>query len=79
MLRDVFAGLMPYVFVKHVYACAALSGAVVYLLLHYCMEDVPAKILSALTVVIIRLLATKFRWNLPRISLEDVDENEFHI
>lgn len=29
VLRDVMAGDMPYIFVKHVYACASLLGAVV--------------------------------------------------
>lgn len=29
VLRDVLAGNMPYVFVKHIYACASLAGALV--------------------------------------------------
>ena len=33
VLRDVMAGDMPYIFVKHVYACASLVGALICVLL----------------------------------------------
>ena len=29
LLQDVMAGDMPYIFVKHIYACASLVGAVI--------------------------------------------------
>ena len=33
MIRDVMAGNMPFVFVKHVYACASIAGAILCLIL----------------------------------------------
>ena len=29
LLRDMMAGVPPYIFVKHIYACASIVGAVV--------------------------------------------------
>ena len=68
MLRDIMAGTTPFVFVKHVYACASLAGAVLYLMLSNVLEEPAAMLLSAASVILIRLLAAHFRWNLPRIQ-----------
>ena len=67
MLRDVMAGMTPFVFVKHVYAIASIAGAVCYIILRLCIQDTISLFIGAATVIIIRLLAAHFRWNLPRI------------
>lgn len=68
MMRDVMAGQMPFVFVKHVYAVASLAGAVVCIvMLRTIGEESLAMITGALVVIVIRMLAAYFRWNLPRI------------
>ena len=67
MLRDIMSGSTPFVFVKHVYACASLAGAVLYLLLYHPIGDEAAILVSAGAVIAIRLLAAHYRWNLPRI------------
>lgn len=67
MLRDVMAGMTPFVFVKHVYACASMVGAIVCVALLQWIDEVPAMIIGASAIVMIRLLAARFRWNLPRI------------
>lgn len=67
MLRDIMAGMTPFVFVKHIYAVAALLGAICYLALHEIVNDTAALFLSATLIVIIRLLAAHYRLNLPRI------------
>jgi len=71
MLRDIMAGMTPFVFVKRVYAVAALVGAIVYLILYPLLSDVIALFISSSVTVAIRLLAAHYRWNLPRIE----DEN----
>ena len=68
MMRDVMAGNTPFVFIKHVYACAALIGAFLYIFLYRLIPDTAAMLISSLTVVVIRLLAAHYRWNLPRIQ-----------
>lgn len=67
MLRDVMAGMTPFVFVKHVYACASMVGAIVCVALLQWIDEVPAMIIGAAVIIVIRLLAARFRWNLPRI------------
>lgn len=67
MMRDVMAGETPFVFIKHVYACAALIGAFLYILLCRAVSDIVAMLVSSMAVVAIRLLAAHYRWNLPRI------------
>lgn len=65
MLRDMMAGDMPYIFVKHVYACASLAGAVLCALLRPAGE-LPAMLAGAALVFAIRCLSAHYRWNLPR-------------
>lgn len=67
MMRDIMAGRMPSVFVKHIYACASLIGACGYVWLISYLPMVIAMLISAIVVVIIRVLAAQYKWNLPRI------------
>ena len=67
MLRDIMAGNTPFIFVKHIYACASIAGAIVCLLLRMIVYDYVAMIIGAVVVVIIRILAAKYRWNLPKV------------
>ena len=67
MLRDIMAGMTPFIFVKHVYACACIAGAVSYIYLHRVLDELPAMAISAGLVIVIRMLAAHYKWNLPRI------------
>lgn len=66
-LRDIMAGDRPYIFVKHVYACASMAGAFLCAFLWRRMGEHWAMLLGALGVVLIRMLAIHFKWNLPKI------------
>ncbi|TGY97576.1 trimeric intracellular cation channel family protein [Petralouisia muris] len=68
MMRDIMSGNTPFVFIKHVYACAALIGAFLYIFLCRVIPDTAAMLISSLAVVAIRMLAAHYRWNLPRIQ-----------
>lgn len=65
ILRDVLAGETPYIFSKHIYALAAIAGALLCALL-WPLSELGAMIAGAAAVVIIRLLSSHFRWNLPQ-------------
>ena len=67
VLRDVMAGNMPYIFVKHVYASASIIGAIVCVLVRLRFGELAAVILGATVVFVIRILAAYYKWNLPRI------------
>ena len=68
MIRDVMAGNMPFVFVKHVYACASIAGAILCLILRSFIGNSASMVIAAVLVVVIRLLAAHYRWNLPRVQ-----------
>ena len=68
VLRDVLVNEKPYILIKHIYAVASLVGAVVYYLIGVQFgHELVGTIVSVLLTVAIRLLAAKFRWNLPKV------------
>jgi uncharacterized membrane protein YeiH len=72
VLRDILTETPPYIFTKHVYAMASIGGAVLYYALRLCMEStIFPGILGMLFVFGVRMLATKYHWKLPKITLED--------
>ena len=71
LMRDIFLGNVPYIFRKHVYATASIAGAITYLLLERTGYMDLAAIISLLLVLILRLLAARFEWNLPRVHLHE--------
>lgn len=68
ILRDLFAGKKPYVFVKHVYALASLAGAAAAYILPRYLGSGLSIMLSFGIIILIRYLAAHYRWDLPRIS-----------
>lgn len=70
-LRDVMASQMPDIFRKHIYAVAAIAGAILMsALLHFVGSESVAMIAGFLLVLVLRKLAAHFRWNLPKVSEE---------
>jgi uncharacterized membrane protein YeiH len=66
LLRDIMAGITPAILRKHIYACASLAGAISYLALLQLIPREPSLLISSTLVVIIRILAKKYEWNLPK-------------
>lgn len=68
-LRDIMADQMPDIFVKHIYALAAIAGAL------FMVVTFESKLLTGegamvggfLMVLILRVLARKYDWNLPKV------------
>ena len=65
VLRDLFAGREPHIFIRHFYACASLIGAVITVALWHFGQPV-AMASGAAATMILRILAALFKWNLPR-------------
>lgn len=65
VMRDLFAREMPMIFVKHFYAAASTIGALCSVLI-YPYHKEAAMIIGILVIVILRILAAKYRWNLPK-------------
>ncbi len=71
IFRDVLVSKTPYVFKKHIYALASIVGSVIY----YCIRIVTEEkaigtVFAMLTVFVIRMLATKYCWELPKIKIK---------
>ena len=69
VLRDLLAQEVPYIFVKHIYACASLTGAALCAGLWHYTGSVTAMLAGMTAVVLVRALAAHFHWNLPRAKL----------
>ena len=69
VLRDIFAGDRPYIFIKHFYACAALAGATMCYLPWRFLPRIPTNwdMLAGFAVVLVlRICAAHFHWSLPK-------------
>ncbi len=68
LLRDILAGDRPYIFVKHIYACASLAGALLCAILWNTVGEATSMILGFLLVVLVRFIAIRYKLNLPHIN-----------
>ncbi len=70
IFRDVLIDTTPYVFKKHIYAVAAIIGGITYFVLKKYTQNIQvASLASMLLIFTIRMLATKYRWSLPKIQI----------
>ncbi len=72
MFRDVFINEVPLIFRKEIYAMACVVGGVAYILCrHYGCDNIVTSIVCGVTVVLMRVLAVKYRLSLPTLKGED--------
>lgn len=72
VIRDVIMSEVPLIFRSEIYAVACIVGGIVYagsLQLHLSAEI--GALLSALTVILIRILAVKYHWHLLTLKGDD--------
>ena len=68
VLRDVLSVTTPTVLKKRIYAVASLAGGGAYYgLIHAGINGMAAMLAGMLLTVAIRVLATRFQWDLPKI------------
>ncbi len=67
VIRDMMAGTMPYIFVKHIYAVASLAGGLLFALIYPYLPRLGSMMTGAVFVMLLRYFAARYRWNLPRI------------
>ena len=76
IIRDLLAGNTPFILVKHFYASASLIGAVVCIVLWYFLGSFAAIAGGTVVTIILRLLAARFHWSLPKSEMEESVESE---
>ena len=69
LLRDLVLNEIPFIMKKHVYAVASICGGFCYwFLVNSPMLDDYAMVISVLVVFVLRICATIFLWNLPKVA-----------
>ena len=71
VLRDVMIHELPAIFRKHIYALASIAGALIALPLFRMHETNLAIYMGSFVVLCIRLMASHYKWSLPRVVKED--------
>lgn len=72
VLRDILTETQPYIFKKHVYAIASILGAGIYYVLRlFSVNTLIPSLVGMTVIVLLRLLATKYEWSLPKIKLDE--------
>lgn len=67
ILRDLLSASVPSVLKKHIYALASITGGIIYYFLVINGINKPlCVVVCVVTIFIIRILATVFKWNLPK-------------
>lgn len=71
MLRDMMTNTMPKVLRKRVYAVASLIGGALYYVLHLIgVNDILSAVIGMVTIFVLRVLATVYKWNLPSVKFD---------
>lgn len=72
VIRDVFINEVPLIFRKEIYALACVAGGLIYVLgVRIGMSAEVNALLSSFMVILIRVLAVKYHWVLPRLRGEE--------
>lgn len=77
IMRDIIIDTTPYVFKKHIYALASLFGSLSYYFLRVFQSNVfLSSAVAMFSVVAIRMLATRYCWSLPKVTItQSKDDN----
>lgn len=71
IIRDILVDKTPYVLRKHIYAVASMLGGCAYYYMRIYFNETIAVLISMPIIVIIRIMATKYHWKLPKIDFEN--------
>lgn len=71
VIRDTLVNETPVIFHKEIYATACFAGALLFLILHHFKVDFQWNLaISGGLIVLIRILAVRYNWNLPEFKKE---------
>jgi uncharacterized membrane protein YeiH len=70
IIRDIFIHEIPLVFRKEIYALACIFGGIIYWACYQLgLSNVVCEITTAAAIFMIRVLAVKFQWGLPKMKI----------
>ncbi len=71
LCRDILVDKAPYILTKHIYALASIFGSFLYYgIFALCDNTVIATAVAVVFVVSVRMLASIFRWKLPKVKIK---------
>ncbi len=70
IIRDILVDKTPYVLKKHIYALASIFGSCIYYFIRTSGDETVAALIAMPLIIVIRMLATKYHWKLPKIDLK---------
>lgn len=74
VLRDVLVNEKPYILTKHIYAVVSVAGCCLYYVVSIRFGyKVFATVAVLILTVLMRILAAKFRWKLPKVRISDIN------
>lgn len=65
VIRDICSGDIPMIFIKHFYACPCIIGAIICAILNRYDSNL-AMMFGFIIILVLRLLAAKYKWHLPK-------------
>ena len=78
MLRDICSATIPRIFHKHVYLIPCIVGSFLYVFTkpEGVLGHIIASILTLILIISVRMLASKYKWNLPRPDVMSTQESD---
>lgn len=77
VIRDIIINEVPLLFRRDIYAMACISGGIVYFISYQFTFLIPFhELIAASVVIIIRLLAVRFHLQLPRLNINEPDNQD---
>ncbi len=77
LLRDIITNNTPYIFTKHFYASASIIGCIAYYYIRIFTDNfIIPTIVGLAIILLLRFLASKFRWSLPKVHIEKTSNEE---
>ena len=76
ILRDICSAEIPSVFKKHIYLIPVIIASVFFALAHDKMSEILCVIITLAIIISIRMIAFKFKWNLPIPKSESEKKEE---
>lgn len=68
VIRDILSNQVPLIFHREIYASACILGGILFLILHsYGISNAINSLITSSAVVLVRVLAVKFKWHLPKL------------
>lgn len=71
VIRDVLSGIKPLIFRGEIYAMASVIGGLLYVTVLNMVEgEIWAQVVSILSIIVIRIIALRYKLRLPRVRNE---------